>query len=94
MKRDFLEKKYIDLGNKLQNKYSGVSFKNHCYWRIANDNACNEKWNNVVKGIYYKNCKRKQLIKSIMFLNIMLNDFSKAIELNDKSLFYRKYYCI
>lgn len=90
MKREELESLYIRLGNELEELYSSFSFKNHCYWRIANDYACKDKWDKLVKRPFYKNASDIQLIKSITILQDMVGNKEVLFNFNKQSLTYRK----
>lgn len=83
--RKSLEEMYLSLGKQLE-QLKIKNFKNHCFWRIANDNACNIKWNDLVKKPFYKNADDALLLKSVEYLVAMLKDTSCIAELNRKSL--------
>ncbi len=87
--RNEVELEYIALGEKLQNLNIG-NFKNHCYWRIANDTVCGQKWDTKVAKPFYKNADFKLLEASVLLLNIMLETPSLIHTLNQVSLTFRK----
>ncbi len=88
-KRLELEQSYLSIGNELE-KLNIQNFKNHCYWRIANDNAVNAKWNTVINKPFYKNVDYNTLLKSVTYLKTMLHDNEVIKVLNSRSLNYRK----
>lgn len=85
-----LEIAYIELGNILPKINSSIDFENHCYWRIANDNACYRRWDTVVKPPFYKNASRELLYHSIKNLCKMVSSYSETNRLNSLSLRYRQ----
>jgi hypothetical protein len=89
MERIELEQTYLQLGNLIEKKYPILSFKNHCYWRIANDNACQTKWDTIVNRPYYKNASKDQLKKSINILQEIFANRNVILEYNKQSLNYR-----
>lgn len=79
------------LSNDLDKLYSDkVSFRNHCYLRIAYDNTCGDKWDLVVNRPFIKNATLLQLTISLSYLLRYKNDFTTLISDNTKSLQYRK----
>lgn len=79
------------LSNDLDKLYSDkVSFRNHCYLRIAYDNTCSNKWDLVVSRPFVKNATLLQLNTSLDYLLRYKNDFTTLISDNIKSLKYRK----
>lgn len=89
MNRQELEQMYLDLGRNLPNIHKQLNFKDHCYWRMANDNACNNKWNKKVESPFYKNASDLTLKRSVETLNKM-GELQTVFELNEKSLNYRR----
>lgn len=87
--REELEKAYIELGNLLPVINKNVDFKNHCYWRMANDNACYKKWNEEVDKPFYKNASDELLYHSIKLLTRMICNYDEVSRLNKLSLRYR-----
>jgi len=81
-----LQLDYLYYGNQLEKQNPQLNFKNHCYWRIANDNACSAKWTTKVKTPYYKNASNERLEKSVAYLKAMINDSSTINKLNKQSL--------
>ena len=88
--REVLEKAYFTLGNSLERQYKGsFNLKNHCYWRIANDNAVGNKWSNVVDRPFYKNCSIEQLNQSVDILMEMETKPENILHYNEISLHLR-----
>lgn len=75
-----LDKLYIDK----------VSFRNHCYLRIAYDNTCGNKWDLIVEKPFIKNATLLQLTTSLDYLIKYKNNFVTVMSDNDLSLQYRK----
>lgn len=67
-----------------------TSFRNHCYLRIAYDNTCSDKWDNVVKKPFIKNANLSQLVTSLEKLRKYKNNFELLISDNKKSLKFRQ----
>ncbi len=89
MTRDHHQKKYFDLGNDLPNIYPHHNFDNHCYWRIALDNAVGDMWKKKVKSPAYKNLSEEQLDKVIHLLENYKTDEQLLLEHNQNSLRWR-----
>ena len=85
-----LRSKYKSLVIELEEKYPNSSFKDHCYWRIANDCATQSKWSDLVARPYYKNATEAFLERSVMFLEYMLISYNNVLRLNRYSLRKRK----
>ena len=83
-----LEQRYKELGKRLEVTHKTKRFWNHCYWRIANDNAVKGKWDIVVRRPFYKNATDKQLEDSVANLERM-DKFDAVEKLNRRSLEYR-----
>ena len=81
--------KYLQLGSTLENTYPELTFKNHCYWRIALDNTLSEKWDNVIERPAYKNLTGEQLEKVVDLLDKYQSDKHLLMTHNKKSLQYR-----
>lgn len=90
MNRLELEELYIKLGNKIQEQNPLSSFKNHCYWRIANDAACQANWTKVVSKPFYKKASDDQLKKSVKTLEQISSKRLILTDYNRQSLNYRK----
>jgi hypothetical protein len=87
-----LQAQYKDLANRLDLIHN-CQFRNHCFLRIANDNAMGEKWDNVILKPFLKNATSEQLQKSVDILTSMLNmSKSDLMVLNKKSLVFRGKY--
>jgi len=70
MNRSQLEREYLKLGNKLQaNNFE--NWKNHCYWRMANDYSTASNSSETIPKPYYRNCSYKQLLSSVLALQNM-----------------------
>ena len=63
--------------------------QNHCYWRIANDNAVGFKWNDLILRPYYAKAPYEQLKRSVDILLEMEEDKSKVLHYNEMSLHLR-----
>jgi hypothetical protein len=85
-----LQKQYKDLAEELDIVHK-CQFRNHCFLRIANDNAVGEKWDNLIKKPFFTNATKQQLQKSVDILISML-DMNKndLMILNKNSLMFRK----
>lgn len=90
MNREKLEEAYLKLGNLLEQEHSNLQFKNHCYWRIANDYTCFGKWDTYIEGPFYKKANDLILRTSVNTLKSMLFDEDRINNLNQISLNYRK----
>ncbi len=90
MKKDELISKYIELGNKLPKLYPHLNLQNHCYWRIANDNACNYKWDLLVKKPFHKNASLILIQRAINNLEDMMLSPESVDIMNKISISYRK----
>lgn len=91
LNRKQLELEYIRLGNLLESS-NYKSFKNHCYWRMANDNSCKARWDTICEKPFYKNCDLNTLKKSVEYLSHMAySPEAKDVidQLNINSLIYR-----
>jgi len=90
MDREKIESLYLILGNRLaKNNKNTHKLKNHCYWRIANDNAVGNKWSNVVERPFYKNCSIEQLEQSVNILTEMEAKPKNILHYNEISLHLR-----
>jgi len=81
-----MENAYIKLGSLLESINPDLKLKNHCYWRIANDNVFNERWDNVCPRPFYRNATDQALEKSVENLQSMVYNQDRIFELNTKSL--------
>ena len=88
--RQELENLYFDLAQKLEFRYHEFSFQNHCYWRIALDNAMQGRWDFQISRPAYKHLSIEQLKRTVSFLQSYLIDRELLLEHNQKSLDYRK----
>ncbi len=87
--RDQLEKEYFELGNLLPKFYPDLNFENHCYWRIALDNAVKQRWTNTVDRPAYKNISTSLLEETVRLLNTYKTDQKLLEKHNEISLKYR-----
>lgn len=78
-----------NLGNELPRYYPNKSFQNHCYWRIALDNAVGAQWNEKISSPAYKNITDEQLQKTLGFLRLYIKDEMTLEKNNRQSLIYR-----
>ena len=89
MNRSGLEKEYLELGNELPTIYPSLNFKNHCYWRIALDNAVGDQWNKKLVSPAYKNLSNEQLQQAVELMQSFQQDAYLLQEKNKLSLQYR-----
>lgn len=76
-----------EVSNYLDKLYAKhTSFRNHCYLRIAYDNTCNRKWDEVVQKPFVKNATELQLNASLKYLVKYKDDFTALLSDNQKSL--------
>lgn len=88
MTRQELNKQYFEYGKLLEDL--GINdFKNHCYWRMANDSAIGSKWDIGVERPFVKNASHRQMQRSCDNLRDMFNNPEKIEEYNRKSLRFR-----
>jgi hypothetical protein len=80
----------IEIANILEKQYLNLNFRNHCYLRIAYDNAVCDKWDNVVSRPFSKNASVYFQVVANENLKMYLEDKSLLIEHNQNSLKYRK----
>lgn len=64
--------------------------RNHCFMRIAYDNAVGQKWDMVVKAPFLRNATLQQLSDARAILYRIADDPSASHSLNDFSLFCRQ----
>jgi len=89
MNRREMEREYKSLGNELPQYHPNKSFQNHCYWRIALDNAVGEQWNKKISSPAYKKITDEQLLKTNQFLRLYIKDRKLLEKHNEQSLIYR-----
>ena len=84
-----IKNEIIRLSNSLDAQYAAeLNFRNHCYLRIAYDNAVNNKWDNVIAKPFIKNANEDQLNVAL----ILLNNYEKdKVMLNNHNLLSLKY---
>jgi hypothetical protein len=80
----------IEIANILEKQYPSFNFRNHCYLRIAYDNAVLAKWDNVVSRPFAKNASVYFKVVANENLKMYLEDKGLLIEHNQNSLKYRK----
>ena len=66
-----------------------LNFRNHCYLRIAYDNATQDKWDNIVNKPFVKYATIFQLQQAVVLLNKYLFDKLTLLSDNGKSLDFR-----
>ncbi|MGB3590329.1 MAG: acetyltransferase [Nonlabens sp.] len=89
MNRAELEKQYFELGNRLPKQYPNKNLDNHCYWRIALDNAVQDYWKNQIKSPAYKNLSDNQIDRVVELLNNYATDEELLTIHNENSLRWR-----
>jgi hypothetical protein len=67
-----------------------TTWRNHCYLRIAYDNAANAKWNTVIKSPFIEFATDKQLKDALSNLKIYKTNKKQLETDNEKSLEFRK----
>ena len=78
------------LAKELEGIYPDLNFRNHCYLRIAYDNAVDNKWDTVVNRPFTANANLIQLTRAKWFLGIYKTDKELLVKHNKISLTYRK----
>lgn len=84
-----LTETYLLLGSTLESTYPELTFKNHCYWRIALDNVLASRWDKVIQRPAYKNLTESQLREVVALLEKYRSDKHLLMVHNKKSLQYR-----
>ena len=77
------------LANDLQKQYTDLNFRNHCYLRIAYDNAVDGKWDGLVDRPFTKNANSVQISIASAFLMMYKIDKELLLEHNRNSLTFR-----
>jgi hypothetical protein len=77
------------LANDLQKQYIDLNFRNHCYLRIAYDNAVHSKWDTVVDRPFIANANLIQLTRAKWFLGLYKTDKELLLQHNKISLTFR-----
>ena len=77
------------LANELEGIYPNLNFRNHCYLRIAYDNAVYNKWDTVLNRPFTANANLIQLTRANWFLKLYKTDKYLLLEHNKISLTYR-----
>lgn len=67
-----------------------TTWRNHCYLRIAYDNAANNKWNTIIKSPFIEFATDKQLKDALSNLKIYKTNKTRLEADNKKSLEYRE----
>ncbi len=67
-----------------------TTWRNHCYLRIAYDNAVDNKWNTVIKSPFIEFATDKQLKDALSNLKIYKTNKTRLESDNEKSLEFRK----
>ena len=84
-----IKNEIIRLSNSLDAQYAAeLNFRNHCYLRIAYDNAVNNKWDNVIAKPFIKNANEDQLNVALMLLKNYVTD---KLVLNNHNLLSLKF---
>ena len=84
-----IKNEIIRLSKLLDAQYAAeLNFRNHCYLRIAYDNAVNYKWDNVIAKPFIKNANEDQLNVALMLLNNYVTD---KVMLNNHNLLSLKF---
>ena len=84
-----IKNEIIRLSNLLDAQYAAeLNFRNHCYLRIAYDNAVNNKWDNVIAKPFIKNANEDQLNVALMLLKNYVTD---KVVLNNHNLLSLKF---
>jgi hypothetical protein len=78
-----------ELANDLEKQYPNLNFRNHCYLRIAYDNAVDCKWDTVVNRPFTANANLIQLTRAKWFLGLYKTDKELLLKHNKISLTYR-----
>lgn len=81
---------YQSLPEKLAEQHKDLNFENHCYLRIALDNAFEARWDKTLKKPAYKHLSKNQLETVISLLKQYQKDKVFLLEHNKKSLAWRK----
>ena len=80
-----------ELSNELDELYkTELTFRNHCYLRIAFDNTIGDKWDLSIKRPFVKHADDRQIANALDLLNLYRNDKNSLLVHNQKSLFFRK----
>lgn len=80
-----------NLANLLDAQYdSELTFRNHCYLRIAYDNTVQQKWDAAVKKPFVKYASIDNLKYAVGLLNKYRINKTKLLLDNEKSLGFRK----
>ena len=80
----------IQLANELEKQYPDLNFRNHCYLRIAYDNAVDAKWDTVISRPFTAKASLTQVNTANWFLSLYKTDKYLLLEHNKISLKYRK----
>jgi len=80
---------YNQLPKELELTYPDLNFKDHCYLRIALDNAIGTRWDIRVAKPAYKNLDNEQRHQVLANLAEYTRDKSTLLEHNAISLAYR-----
>jgi hypothetical protein len=78
------------LAKDLEKQYTDLNFRNHCYLRIAYDNAVDNKWDTVVDRPFTKNANPIELSIANALLMMYKIDQELLLEHNKISLTYRQ----
>jgi hypothetical protein len=78
------------LANELEQQYTDLNFRNHCYLRIAYDNVLYAKWDTVVDRPFVANASLDQVDRANKLLTLYKTDKNTLINHNKNSLIYRK----
>ena len=88
--KESFKKRYLELGSELEDKYPELSFRNHCYWRIALDNTLGKKWDECIARPAYQNLSELQIKEVIELLEGYKLDKKLLLQHNGYSLKLRQ----
>lgn len=80
---------YLQIPEALVVKYTDLNFENHCYLRIALDNAIGTKWDTRIARPAYKNLSTTQRSLVIEYLATYLEDKATLLSHHMISMAYR-----
>ena len=80
----------MQIANGLEKQYTDLNFKNHCYLRIAYDNAVSGKWDTLVNRPFTKNASTFYIHEANLFLCSYITNKNLLLQHNKISLEYRK----
>lgn len=81
---------YLGLPESLAEQYTELNFDNHCYLRIALDNALGAKWDTKIARPAYRNLTIAKRHEVLSLLRRYETDRPLLLQHNEISLSYRK----